>query len=165
MTYKRLLPIIIITSLVSAIYVLIAQTVKVSAVWLPFICWTLFVLEGSNPKRLPNLIFGFTAGTFIGTATVLLPSFLSMLIGTVLALPVTVFIMVFIILSVEPLKPVNSIPSYFLAYSSYFAYYFGNFGGKTQTPMNVIPSILLLSAAGFFLGILTGEIRSRLLKK
>lgn len=163
MTFQRLLPVILITAFISALYVLFAQTLQINAMWLPFISWTLYCLDGAKPKRLFNLIFGFTTGMLIGALTVILINPVSAILGTTLALPVIVFFMVIIILIAELVKPINSVPSYFFAYSSYFAYYYGKFDKASQTPISIIPTFWILAILGFGLGFITMELRNKLL--
>lgn len=163
MTFRRLFPIILITAFISALYVLFAQALQISAMWLPFISWTFYCLDGANPKRLFNLVFGFTMGMLIGLATVMLINPMTAIFGATFALPIIVFFMVIIILLAELVKPVNSVPAYFFAYSSYFAYYYGKFGGVSQTPINIIPLFWTLSLFGFGLGVITMAIRRKLL--
>ena len=119
MKSQRLIPVILISALITSLYVFLAQTIRISAVWLPFISWTLYSIDGANPKRLFKLIFGFTMGMMIGAVTVLLISPFSEIVGPVFALPVIVFLMVILIQSSEFIKPVNSVPAYYFAYSSY----------------------------------------------
>src|SRR4030042_7085440 len=106
MKFRRLFPVSLITAFISALYVLFAQTLQISAMWLPFISWTLYCLDGANPKRLSNLVFGFTIGMFVGAATVLLINPVSAIFGATFALPIVVFFMVLLILLAELVKPV-----------------------------------------------------------
>jgi hypothetical protein len=128
MKLKRFFLVILIIAFISALYVLFAQKMQISAMWLPFISWTLYCLDGGKPKRLFNLIFGFSSGMLIGAATVLLIPLFTAILGTTFALPTIVFFIVLLILLSELVNPINSVPAYYFAYSSYFAYYYGKFG-------------------------------------
>src|SRR4030042_1506213 len=86
----------------------------------------------------------------------------SAILCTTFSLPIVVFSIVFLILLAELVKPVNSVPAYYFAYSSYFAYYYGKFGGISQTPINIMPLFWILAILGFGLGVFAMEIRYKL---
>jgi len=54
-------------------------------------------------------------------------------------------------------------PAYFFSYTSYFAYFFGGFGGKEATSLNIIPVFWILLMVGLGLGFFTSELRKRIL--
>ncbi|MBI4991102.1 DUF1097 domain-containing protein [Candidatus Gottesmanbacteria bacterium] len=163
MKFRQLFPVALSISFTSGIYILIAQYFQVSALWLPYISWTAYFLDGSNPKRLIKQILCLTGGMLIGVFTVLLLNPVTSILGPTFALPVIVFFMVLVILLLELVKEVDIVPVYFFSYSSYFAYYYGKFGGESATPLNILPEFWLLLMIGLGLGLLTSEIRKRMI--
>jgi hypothetical protein len=105
----------------------------------------------------------FTGGMLIGLMTVLLIDPLTNILGSTFSLPVIVFFMVLLILLLELIKGANMVPVYFFSYSSYFAYYYGKFGGDLATPFNILPMMWLLLIIGLGLGYFTSEIRKIIL--
>lgn len=163
MKFRELLPIALSISFISGIYILIAQYFQISALWLPYISWTAYFLDGSNPKRLLKQILCFTGGMLIGVFTLLLLNPVTSIFGSTFALPVIVFFMVLIILLLELVKEADIVPVYFFSYSSYFAYYYGKFGGESATPLNILPKFWLLLMIGLGLGFFTSEIRKKMI--
>lgn len=165
MTFRKLFPVAVVIALTSGVYIFIAQYFQISALWLPYISWTTYFLDGAKPSRILNIAICFTGGLFIGLLTVLLINPITGILGPTLSLPVIVFFMVLLILLLELLKGADIVPVYFFSYSSYFAYYFGKFGGESATPISVLPIMWLLLMVGLGLGYFTSEIRKIILKK
>jgi hypothetical protein len=163
MRFIRLVPIAITTALTAAVYVLIAQYFQVNALWLPFISWALYFIAGGKPSELPKEIAGLTNGMIFGYLTLIAVAPISNLTGQTLAMPVTVFFAALFILLLEPIKLFSMIPAYFLSYTSYFAYYFGGFGGEKATSLNIMPMFWILLMVGLGLGFFTAEIRKKIL--
>lgn len=164
MKFHKLLPVAITIALTSGVYIFIAQSFQITALWLPYISWTTYFLDGAKPSRLPNLAICLTGGMLIGLMTVLLIDPVTNILGPMLSLPVIVFFMVLLILLLELIKGADSVPAYFFAYSSYFAFYYGKFGGEFATPTNILPQMWLLLIAGLGLGYFTSEIRKTILR-
>src|SRR3989338_1610879 len=155
MKFHLLLPVAVTIALTSAVYIFIAQYFQISALWLPYISWTTYFLDGAKPSRILNMAICFTGGMLIGLLTVLLLNPFNNLLGSTFSLPVIVFFMVLLILLLEQVKGANIVPVYFFSYSSYFAYYFGKFGGESSTPLSVLPMFWLLVMVGLGLGYFT----------
>lgn len=162
MNYKRLIPVALVIALISGLYILIAQYFQISALWLPYISWASYFMIGGKTAILPKLIAGFFIGMLIGLFTVLCINPISVLVGTQLALPLIVFVMVFIILLFELVESIDLIPAYFLAYTSYFAYYYGGFGGAKATPFGILPLFFCLLMIGLILGVISVKVRKKI---
>lgn len=163
MKLTQLFPSALVIALISGLYILIAQYFQVSALWLPYIGWSAYCIAGGKTSILPKMIAGLAGGMFIGVLTVLSIGPAAGFAGSTLALPLVVFFMVLFILLMELIKPLDMIPAYFFAYSSYFAYFYGKFGGKEATPVSILPDFFVLLMIGLGLGYLTSEIRRKIM--
>jgi len=165
MTFKRFYPVALMIALVAAIYVLAADALKVSALWVPFISWPLYFIAGAKPSRLHKEIIGLTGGTLAGYVTLLAVTPITAIVGATLGLPVTVFFVAFIIVILELTDWFELAPAYFFAFAGYFAYLFGSFGGQGATSLSVILPFWLLLMVGLALGYLTAFMRTKILEK
>lgn len=163
MKLSQLFPSVLAIALVSALYIFIVQYFQISALWLPYIGWSVYCIAGGKPSLLPKMIAGFAGGMFVGVLTVLSIGPATGFIGSTLALPLVVFFMVLFILLMELIKPIDMIPAYFFAYSSYFAYFYGKFGGEKATSVGILPEFFVLLMIGLGLGFLTAEIRRKIM--
>lgn len=162
MKLKQILPVASTIAAVAAVYILIAQYFHVSALWLPYISWTLYSAIGGKPSNLVKEVLGLTVGMIFGYLTLISISPLSGYIGITLTLPVLVFLVTFFIILLETVELFNMIPAYFFSYTSYFAYYFGAFGGIGATPLSIIPLFWVLLMIGVGLGFISSELRRML---
>lgn len=163
MKFTQLLPSALVIALISGIYIYIAQYFQVSALWLPYISWSAYFIIGAKPSLLPKMTAGFAGGMFIGLFTVFAIGPAAGFVGSTLALPVVVFFMALFILLMELIKPVDLVPVYFFSYASYFAFFYGKFGGEEATPVGVLPDFFVLLMVGLGLGYLTSEIRRKIM--
>jgi len=162
MTLKKFLPVALMVAGCAAIYVIVAQYFKVSALWLPFIGWPLYFLAGAKPSRLHKEIIGITGGIFFGYITLLVLPVVSGL-GT-LALPIIVFFIAFIIVLLELTDWFEMAPAYFFAYASYFAYQFGGFGGPSSTIASNMFPVWGLIMVGLGLGYISALLKVKILE-
>lgn len=164
MTFKQFFPVALMVAVVAALYVLVVQYLKVSAIWVPFISWPLYFIAGTKPSRLPKEILGLTGGMILGFLTLVVVSPLTNVFGSTMGLPVTVFFVALMIVLLELTNWLELAPAYFFAYAGYFAYFFGNFGGTGATMVSVIFPYWVLLMAGLGLGYLTGALRKKILE-
>lgn len=164
MTFKQFFPVALMVAVVAALYVLVVQYLKVSAIWVPFISWPLYFIAGTKPSRLPKEILGLTGGIIFGFLTLVVVSPLASVFGSTLGLPVTVFLVALTIVLLELTNWLELAPAYFFAYAGYFAYFFGKFGGPDATMLSVIFPFWALLMVGLGLGYLTGALRKKILE-
>lgn len=164
MKFSQLFPVAFAIALIASIYVLAAQYFQISAVWLPFISWALYFIVGGKPSYLSKEILCLTGGMIFAFVTLVMVGPISGLVGKIFAMPVTVFIAAFLILILELFKPLDMIPAYFFSYTSFFAYYYGGFGGEGATPLGIMPLYWTLLMVGLGLGYFTSEIRNKILR-
>jgi len=165
MSYTKFLPVAIMIALVAALYVLIANALQVSALWVPFISWPLYFIAGAKPSRLHKEVIGLTGGMLAGYVTLLAVTPISSVVGATLGLPVTVMFIAFIIVMLELTDWFELAPAYFFAFAGYFAYLFGNFGGQNATSFSVMLPYWILLMVGLGLGYLTALMRTKILNK
>ena len=165
MTIKQFLPVAIVIAVVAAIYILVVQYLKVSAIWVPFISWPLYFIAGAKPSRIHKEIIGLTGGILFGYLTLIVVVPFTNLFGSVLGLPLTVFLAAFIIVLLELTDWFELAPAYFFAYAGYFAYVFGGFGGPEATYTSVMIPYWILLMVGLGLGCLTASLRKKILEK
>ena len=163
MKLTQLFPSACAIAFTSALYIFVAQYFQVSAIWLPYISWASYFLVGGKPSVLPKMIAGFTGGMLAGYVTIVAVSPVSGFVGSSFALPFVVFCLTLFILLLELVKPIDMIPVYFFSYASFFAYFFGGFGGGDATPLSVLPLFWVLLMVGFGLGFLTAQLRKKIL--
>ncbi len=111
------------------------------------------------------MIVCFSGGMFFVYLTILMVGPVSSVIGTSFALPFVVFCLTLFILLLELVKPIDMIPVYFFSYASFFAYFFGGFGGGDATPVSILPVFWVLLMVGLGLGFLTTQLRRNILRK
>lgn len=165
MSIKKFIPVSIMVAVIAALYILVANWLKVGAIWVPFISWPLYFMAGAKPSRLHKEIFGLSGGILAGYVTLMAVAPISTVVGSTLGLPVTVFFVAFIIMMLELTDWFELAPAYFFAFASYFAYLFGGFGGETATSLNIIPMFWLLLMVGLGLGYITAFLRKKILEK
>lgn len=154
-------------AVVASVYIIVAQYLKVGAIWVPFISWPLYFAIGAKPSRLHKEVFGLTGGIIFGYLTLFASGPISSVVGSTLGLPVTVFFVAFIILILELTDWFELATAYFFAYAGYFAYVFGGFGGEyslSTAAKSMIPYWILLMV-GLVLGVLTAASRKKILEK
>ncbi len=165
MTAKQFFPVALMVAVVAALYVLFAQQLKVSALWVPFISWPLYFIAGAKPSRLHKEVIGLTGGILFGFLTLKVVVPFTEIFGSLLALPLTVFLAAFLIVILELTDWFELAPAYFFAYAGYFAYVFGGFAGaKTSYAAAMVPFWILLMV-GLGLGYLTASLRKMILEK
>lgn len=164
MKFTHLFPSACAIAFTSALYIFVAQYFQVSAIWLPYISWASYFLVGGKPSVLPKMIAGFSGGMFAGYMTLLMVGPVSSVIGTSFAWSFVVFCLTLFILLLELVKPIDMIPVYFFSYASFFAYFFGGFGGGNATPLSVLPTFWVLLMVGLGLGFLTAQLRRKILR-
>lgn len=163
MTFKKFLPVALMVAATAGIYVIIAQYLKINALWLPFIGWPLYFIAGAKPARLHKEIIGITGGIIFGYLTLLtLPVFSGL--GS-FALPIIVFFVALIIVILELTDWFEMAPAYFFAYASYFAYHFGGFGGSTGTIFSNMLPVWVLIMVGLGLGYITALLKVKILER
>jgi len=165
MSFKKFLPVALMVGLVAAVFVLAANALKISAIWVPFISWPLYFIAGSKPSRLHKEIIGLTGGMLAGYVTLLVVVPFSNIFGATLGLPITIFIVASIIVILELTDWFELAPAYFFSFAGYFAYLFGNFGGTSGTSLSVMPMYWILLMVGLGLGYLTASMRKMILEK
>lgn len=165
MTIKQFLPVVLMIAIVAALYVLVAQYFKVSALWVPFISWPLYFIAGAKPSRLHKEVIGLTGGMIFGYLTLVVAVPFTNLFGSVLGLPLTVFLAAFIIVLLELTDWFELAPAYFFAFAGYFAYVFGGFGGPGATYVSAMFPYWVLLMVGLGLGYFTALLRKKILEK
>lgn len=164
MTVKQFLPVCLMIAVVAAIYVWVAQVLKVSALWVPFISWPLYFIAGAKPSRLHKQIIGLTGGMIFGFLTLVVVVPFTKLFGATLGLPLTVFVVAFLIILLELTDWFELAPAYFFAYAGYFAYVFGGFAGKEATYLSAMLPYWILLMVGLGLGYFTAMLRKKILE-
>jgi len=164
MTVKKFIPVALMIAVVAALYVLVVQYLKVSAIWVPFISWPMYFLAGAKPSRLHKQIIGLTGGMIFGYLTLLVVVPFSQLFGATLGLPLTVFFVALIIVLLELTDWFELAPAYFFAFAGYFAYLFGGFGGPEATYTSVMIPYWVLLMVGLGLGYFTAFLRKKILE-
>ncbi len=165
MTLKKFFPVAVVIAVVAALYIVVAQYLKVNAVWVPFISWPLYFIAGAKPTRLHKEIIGLTGGMIFGYLTVLVLTPMMGWVGAFWALPIIVLFAAFIIVLLELTDWFELAPAYFFAYAGYFAFLFGGFGGATATPLSAMIPFWILLMVGLALGYLTAYLRKMILEK
>jgi len=165
MTFKKFIPVAIMIGVVAALYVLVAQYLKVSALWVPFISWPLYFIAGSKPSRLHKEVLGLTGGILFGYLTLVVVVPFSSYFGSTLGLPLTVLIVAFLIVLFELTDWFELAPAYFFAYAAYFAFVFGGFGGPGASNASSMVPVWVLLMVGLVLGYLTAGLRKKILEK
>lgn len=165
MKFSKFFPVALMVAIIAALYVLVAQYVKVSALWVPFISWPLYFIAGSKPSRLHKEVIGLTGGIIFGWVTLVVVVPFSKIFGATLGLPLTVLLVAFIIVILELTDWFELAPAYFFAYAGFFAYVFGGFGGKTATPASSIIPYWILLMVGLVLGLVSAFLRKKILEK
>lgn len=166
MTFKKFFPVSLMVAAFAAVYILVGQKLEI-ALWVPFISWPLYFIAGAKPSRLHKEIFALAGGIIFGFLTIFISGVLTPSLGT-LALPATVFIVAFLIVTLELTDWFELAPAYFFAFAGYFAYVFGGFAGVMTIPtdyaMAMVPFFLLL-LLGLGLGYITALLRKKILEK
>lgn len=166
MTFKKFLPVSLMVAVFAAVYIIVGQKLNI-ALWVPFISWPLYFIAGSKPSRLHKEIFALAGGIILGFLTIFVSGVLTPSLGTY-ALPATVFIVAFLIVTLELTDWFELAPAYFFAFAGYFAYVFGGFAGKMSTStdyaMAMIPFFILL-LVGLGIGLVTAFLRKKILEK
>ncbi|MDO8436446.1 MAG: DUF1097 domain-containing protein [bacterium] len=165
MTIKKFLPVALMIAVVAALYVVVVQYLKISALWVPFISWPLYFIAGAKPSRLHKEIIALTGGIIFGYLTLVIVVPFTKLFGGTLGLPLTVFIVAFSIVMLELTDWFELAPAYFFSYAGYFAYVFGGFGGQGATYTSAMFPYWVLLMAGLALGYLTAVFRKKILEK
>jgi len=167
MSFKKFIPVSLMVAFFAALYILIAPYLKISSLWVPFISWPLYFIAGAKPSRLHKEIFGLAGGTIFGFLTILVSGILTPMLGAY-ALAATVFVVAFLIVTLELTDWFELAPAYFFAFAGYFAYVFGGFAGvmstSTDYALAMIPFTLLL-LLGLGLGYITALLRKKILEK
>jgi len=130
MTFKKFLPVGLMIAAVATLYVIVAQYLKVSALWVPFISWPLYFIAGAKPSRLHKEVIGLIGGVIFAYLTLVVVVPFTGIFGGVLGLPLTVFLVALIIVMLELTDWFELAPAYFFSFAGYFAYVFGGFGGQ-----------------------------------
>lgn len=144
----------------AALFVLVAQALNVSALWVPFISWPLYFIAGAKPARLPKEIIGLTGGVVAGYITLAVVAPIGNLVGDTLSLPMTILIVAFVIVMLELTDWFELAPAYFFAFAGYFAYLAGG-----ATPFKAMFPFWALLMVGLVLGYLTALMRKKILEK
>lgn len=133
--------------------------------WVPFISWALFFIAGAKYSRLHKLIIGLTGGTIYAVVLIwLLPTF-NGIFGDSLGLPVLVFLAGTTIVLLEVTDWFELAPAYFFSFASFFAFWFGKFGGSTGTTdliLSPIANFWILLMVGLGLGVATYFLREKI---
>jgi len=165
MKFSKFFPVALMVAVIAALYILVAQYLKVSAIWVPFISWPLYFIAGSKPSRLHKEILGLTGGILFGYVTLLVATPFSQFFGATLGLPLTVLLVAFSIVTLELTNWFELAPAYFFAYAGYFAYVFGGFGGPAATPAKSMIPFWILLMVGLGLGYISAFLRKKILEK
>jgi len=165
MKFSKFLPVALMIAVIAALYILLAQYFKVSAIWVPFISWPLYFIAGAKPSRLHKEVLGLTGGILFGYVTLLVATPFSGFFGSTLGLPLTVLLVAFTIVILELTDWFELAPAYFFAYAGYFAYVFGGFGGKVTTPAKDMIPFWILLMVGLGLGYISAFLRKKILEK
>src|SRR3989344_7914809 len=97
MTFKKFLPVGLMIAAVATLYVIVAQYLKVSALWVPFISWPLYFIAGAKPSRLHKEVIGLIGGVIFAYLTLVVVVPFTGIFGSVLGLPLTVFLVALVI--------------------------------------------------------------------
>lgn len=163
MTFSKFFPVALMVALSAAVYVIAAQYLKVTALWVPFISWPLYFVVGSKFSRIHKQIIALTGGILFGYLTLLAVGPISNIVGSNLGLPVTVFFVAFIIVMLELTDLFELAPAYFFSYAGYFAYLFGGFAGQGVSNAAAMVPYWILLMVGLGLAVITAFLRTNIL--
>lgn len=165
MKFSKFLPVALTIALFAAIYVGVAQYLKVSALWVPFISWPLYFVTGAKLARLHKQIIGLTGGILFGYLTLVAVVPFTQIFGGTLGLPLIVFFVALSIVLLELTDWFELAPAYFFSYAGYFAYVFGGFGGPAATYLTAMAPYWILLMVGLGLAVVTAFLRKTILEK
>jgi len=153
----KFVPVAAMVGLLAAFYVFIGTKLNF-VLWVPFISWALFFMAGAKYSRLHKEIIGLTGGLFFAVILLYLLPFFGEIFGSVWALPVLVFLVVFVIVMLELTDWFELAPAYFFGFAGYFALLFGGSAPAQMSAANILNywSLLML---GLGLGVLTQVLR------
>ena len=167
MTFKKFIPVSLMVAFFAALYIWVAPYLKISSLWVPFISWPLYFIAGAKPSRLHKEIFALAGGIIFDFLTIFVSGALASMLGSY-SLAATVFVVAFLIVTLELTDWFELAPAYFFAFAGYFAYVFGGFAGPLAATadyaMAMVPFFLLLML-GLGLGYITALLRKKILEK
>lgn len=163
MTFGKFFPVAVMIALAAAIYVIVAQYFKVSALWVPFISWPLYFIVGSKLSRIHKQIFALTGGMLFGYLTLVVVAPVSSIVGSNFGLSATVFLVAFSIVMLELTDWFELAPAYFFSYAGYFAYFFGGFAGPGVSNATAMVPYWILLMAGLGMAVITAFLRKEIL--
>lgn len=154
---KKFIPVAVMVGILAALFVFIGMKLNF-ILWVPFISWALFFIAGAKYSRIHKEIIGLTGGLlFAAILLFLLPIFMK-IFGNVLALPILVFLVAFLIVILELTDWFELAPAYFFSFAGYFALLFGGSAPAQMTGQNIFTFWYLLML-GLILGVITQFLR------
>lgn len=168
MSFTKFFPVSLMVAVVAAAWVLVGQYYQV-ALWVPFISWPMYFVydpDATKLRRLPKEVVGLVGGIVFGYLTLWLAPQINTFSGAALALPLTVFLVAFTIVTLELTNLFELAPAYFFSYAGYFAYVFGGFAGPYS--LDVALKAMLpygeLILLGLVIGLVTAYLRRVILQ-
>lgn len=166
MPISKFIPVAAIIGIVAALWTIIGMKSNL-VLWVPFMSWALFFIAGAKYTRLHKMAIGLTGGTIYGVVLIwLLPAFNSIL-GDSWGLPALVFLAGTTIVLLEVTDWFELAPAYFFSFASFFAFWFGKFGGPTTGTTDLvfgpIMNFWILLMVGLGLGVATQFLREKIL--
>lgn len=164
MTFTKFIPVAIMVAAVAAIWIW-AGSLYGLVLWVPFISWPMYFVydpAAIRPGRIPKEVLGLTGGIVFGYLTLVVAPMFNTIFGSPFGLPLTVFLVAFIIVMLELTEWFELAPAYFFAYAGYFAYVFGGFSATRESAL--IPFWLLIML-GLAFGYITAVLRKIILEK
>lgn len=149
-------------------WVLVGQYYNL-ALWVPFISWPMYFVydpDATKLRRIPKEIVGLLGGIVFGYVTLWLAPQIGNFSGATWALPITVFLVAFTIVTLELTDTFELAPAYFFSYAGYFAYVFGGFAGPFSLDVAwraIIPYGTLI-LIGLAIGLVTAYLRRVILQ-
>lgn len=156
MSFTKFFPVSLMVAVFAAAWVLIGQYYSL-ALWVPFISWPMYFVydpDATKMRRIPKEIVGLLGGIVFGYVTLWLAPQIGSVSGATWALPITVFLVAFTIVTLELTNLFELAPAYFFSYAGYFAYVFGGFAGAYS--LDVAFSAMFPYAGLILIGLLIG---------
>ncbi len=168
MSFSKFFPVSLMVAVVAAGWVLVGQYYNV-ALWVPFISWPMYFVydpDATRLRRIPKEIIGLFGGIVLGYVTLWLAPQIGIYAGATWALPLTVFLVAFTIVTLELTNLFELAPAYFFSYAGYFAYVFGGFAGaySLEVAFKAMLPYGVLILVGLLLGLMTAYLRRLILQ-
>lgn len=162
MTFTKFIPISVMIGLTAAAWVYIGSWAG-WALWVPFISWAMyFAFDPTKPQRIVKEVIGLTGGIVFGYVTLVVMPIIGGVVGSIHALPITVFLVASTIVTLELTDWFELAPAYFFSYAGYFAYVFGGMADSKESAL--IPFWFLIMV-GLGMGFFTAWMRRKMLEK